>query len=95
MLSCFGSFPIGIPANMEQRPRLIPLESTASEHRRYRRLLLPIFEPEAVQRLQAGAELLAAQVLDEVLPLGEFDFLWKVAKPISMGLFVQPTRFRT
>ena len=84
----FGSFPIGIPANMEQRPRLIPLESTASEHRRYRRLLLPIFEPEAVQRLQAGAELLAAEVLDEVLPLGEFDFLWKVAKPISMGLFV-------
>ena len=39
----FGSFPIGIPANMEQRPRLIPLESEASEHRRYRRLLLPIF----------------------------------------------------
>ena len=28
----FGAFPIGIPANMEQRPRLIPLESTASEH---------------------------------------------------------------
>lgn len=85
----FGSFPIGIPANMEQRPRLIPLESSASEHRRYRRLLLPIFEPEAVQRLQTGAELLAATVLDEVLPQGEFDFLWKVAKPISMGLFVR------
>ena len=85
----FGSFPIGIPANMEQRPRLIPLESSASEHRRYRRLVLPIFEPEAVQRLQTGAELLAATVLDEVLPQGEFDFLWKVAKPISMGLFVR------
>lgn len=85
----FGSFPIGIPANMEQRPRLIPLESGASEHRRYRRLLLPIFEPEAVHRLQTGAELLAATVLDEVLPQGEFDFLWKAAKPISMGLFVR------
>jgi len=84
----FGSFPIGIPANMEQRPRLIPLESAAAEHRRYRRLLLPIFEPEAVGRLQTGAEKLAAQVLDDVLPTGEFDFLWKVAKPISMGLFV-------
>ena len=47
----FGSFPIGIPANMEQRPRLIPLESDATEHRRYRRLLLPIFEPVAVERL--------------------------------------------
>lgn len=84
----FGSFPIGIPANMAQRPRLIPLESDASEHRRYRRLLLPIFEPTAVERLRAGAETLAAEVLDEVLPTGEFDFLWKVAKPISMGLFV-------
>ena len=75
----FGSFPIGIPANMEQRPRLIPLESDANEHRRYRRLLLPIFEPTAVARLQTGAEALAAEVLDEVLPTGEFDFLWKVA----------------
>jgi cytochrome P450 len=64
----FGSFPIGIPANMEQRPRLIPFESAAAEHRRYRRLLLPIFEPDAVQRLQTGAETLAAEVLDEVLP---------------------------
>lgn len=85
----FGSFPIGIPANMAQRPRLIPLESDATEHRRYRRLLLPIFEPTAVERLQKGAETLAAEVLDEVLPTGEFDFLWKVAKPISMGLFVR------
>ncbi len=85
----FGSFPIGIPANMEQRPRLIPLESDAHEHRRYRRLLLPIFEPSAVARLQTGAEALAAEVLDEVLATGEFDFLWKAAKPISMGLFVR------
>ena len=85
----FGSFPIGIPANMEQRPRLIPLESDTAAHRRYRRLLLPIFEPAAVQRLQAGAEALAQEVLDEVLPDGEFDFLWRVAKPISMGLFVR------
>lgn len=85
----FGSFPIGIPANMEQRPRLIPLESDAAAHRRYRRLLLPIFEPAAVQRLKAGAETLAQEVLDGVLPDGEFDFLWRVAKPISMGLFVR------
>ena len=85
----FGSFPIGIPANMEQRPRLIPLESDAAAHRRYRRLLLPIFEPAAVQQLQAGAETLAQEILDDVLPEGEFDFLWRVAKPISMGLFVR------
>ena len=85
----FGSFPIGIPANMAQRPRLIPLESDATEHRRYRRLLLPIFEPIAVERLRMGAEALAAEVLDEVLPTEEFDFLWKVAKPISIGLFVR------
>ena len=85
----FGSFPIGIPANMAQRPRLIPLESAASEHRRYRRLLLPIFEPEAVERLRAGAQNLSDEVLDAVLSTREFDFLWQVAKPISMGLFVR------
>ena len=84
----FGSFPIGVPANFEQRPRLIPLESDAAEHRRYRRLLLPIFEPTAVERLQSSVNELANQILDDVLLEKEFDFLWKVAKPISMGLFV-------
>ena len=85
----FGSFPIGVPANFEQRPRLIPLESEASDHRRYRRLLLPIFEPDAIKRLQVGVESISSEILDEVLPQLEFDFLWEIAKPISMGLFVR------
>ena len=50
----FGSFPIGIPANMEQR-LTDPLESDAHEHRRYA-LLLPIFSQPS--RLQTGTEVL-------------------------------------
>jgi predicted 2-oxoglutarate/Fe(II)-dependent dioxygenase YbiX len=48
-------------------------------------LLLPIFEPSAVSRLQEGAQSLAAEVLDAVLPTGEFDFLWEEVKHKLVG----------
>ena len=84
----FGSFPIGIPANWNAPPT----DSVGERSARTPALsapVAPIFEPSAVARLQTGAEALAAEVLDTVLPTGEFDFLWKAAKPISMGLFVR------
>jgi len=83
----FGSFPIGVPANFTQRPRLIPLESEVDEHRRYRRLLLPIFEPKAVQRMETAVRERARGVLDAELRDGEVDFLKKIAKPIPTQLF--------
>jgi len=85
----FGSFPIGVPANFEQRPRLIPLESDVDEHRRYRRLLLPVFKPEVVKRMEEGIRARAREVLDSALKEGEVDFLWDIAKPIPTHVFVQ------
>lgn len=83
----FGSFPIGVPANYAQRPRLIPLESEPGDHRRYRRLLLPIFAPDAVRQMEAAVRAQARKVLDDVLCNGDVDFLKTIAKPIPTQLF--------
>ena len=85
----FGSFPIGVPANHEQRPRLIPLESGPDEHRRYRRLLLPVFQPNVVRTMEAAVREQARQVLDKALTHDAIDFLAEVAKPIPTRVFAE------
>jgi cytochrome P450 len=85
----FGSFPIGVPANFEQRPRLIPLESAPEDHQRYRRLLLPIFQPATVKRMEDDIRARTCEVLDQALAKDELDFLWDVAKPIPTGVFLK------
>lgn len=85
----FGSFPIGVPANFEQRPRLIPLESAPEDHQRYRRLLLPIFQPATVKRMEDDIRARTQEVLDQALVKDELDFLWDIAKPIPTGVFLK------
>ncbi|MGC6471842.1 MAG: cytochrome P450 [Parvibaculales bacterium] len=84
----FGSFPIGVPANFEQRPRLIPLESGPDEHSRYRRLLLPVFEPNTIRMMSEKIRARTARVMDETLTETSVDYLWDVAKPIPTGVFL-------
>ena len=84
----FGSFPIGVPANFEQRPRLIPLESGSDEHSRYRRLLLPVFEPNTIRMMSDKIRERTARVMDGAFSETSLDFLWDIAKPIPTGLFL-------
>ena len=85
----FGSFPIGVPANYEQRPRLIPLESDPQSHPRYRRLLLPVFAPNIISKMEDKIRKRTINVLDEALQSPEVDFLWDIAKPIPTGVFLE------
>lgn len=85
----FGSFPIGVPANFEQRPRLIPLESAPEDHQRYRRLLLPVFQPATVKQMEGDIRARTCTVLDQALTTQSLDFLWDIAKPIPTGVFLE------
>ncbi|HAK97997.1 MAG TPA: cytochrome P450 [Rhodobiaceae bacterium] len=85
----YGSFPIGVPANYEQRPRLIPLESDPQSHPRYRRLLLPVFAPNIISKMEDKIRQRTINVLDEALQTPEIDFLWDIAKPIPTGVFLE------
>ncbi|MEM9313261.1 MAG: cytochrome P450 [Pseudomonadota bacterium] len=83
----FGSFPIGVPTNYTQRPRLIPLESDTEEHKKYRRLLNPVFAPDTVRGLEDAVRERTCTILDSALKDGEIDFLRDIAKPIPTQLF--------
>ncbi len=85
----YGSFPIGVPANYEQRPRLIPLESDPQSHPRYRRLLLPVFAPNIISKMEEKIRQRTISVLEEALQSPEIDFLWDIAKPIPTGVFLE------
>lgn len=85
----YGSFPIGVPANYEQRPRLIPLESDLQSHPRYRRLLLPVFAPNIISKMENKIRQRTISVLEEALQSPEIDFLWDIAKPIPTGVFLE------
>lgn len=85
----YGSFPIGVPANYEQRPRLIPLESDPQSHPRYRRLLLPVFAPNIISKMEDKIRQRTISVLEEALQSPEIDFLWDIAKPIPTGVFLE------
>ena len=50
----------------------------------------PFLNPSAVARLQTGAEALAAEVLDEVLPIGEFDFFVEGSETHINGAVCSP-----
>jgi len=91
----FGSFPIGVPANYQQRPRLIPLESGPDEHRRYRRLLLPVFNPKVVQTMEQAVREQARAVLDSTLAKVPLDFLTDIAKPIPTRVFAEQMGLET
>ena len=84
----FGSFPIGVPANFQQRPRLIPLESDPTDHLRYRRLLLPVFEPSTVSKMTGSIKSRTKEVMDSAFVSDNIDFLWDIAKPIPTGVFL-------
>jgi cytochrome P450 len=55
--------------------RMIPEQLDPPEHGKYRRLLAPFFTPGAVSRLEADARGICGSLLDEVLPLGQGDFV--------------------
>ncbi|MGD2007548.1 MAG: cytochrome P450 [Cellvibrionales bacterium] len=91
----FGSFPIGVPANYQQRPRLIPLESGPDEHRRYRRLLIPVFHPDVVKQMESAVRSQARDVINRVAGRPSLDFLLDIAKPIPTRVFAEQMGLQT
>jgi cytochrome P450 len=85
----YSSYPIGLPPNYEHRPRLIPLEIDPPEHLRYRRLIMPAFQPAAVNPLEERIRARAGALLDAFLAPGRGDFHWGFAKPFPTGIFLQ------
>jgi cytochrome P450 len=72
------------PDELEARRTM--MEFDPPEHARLRRLVQPGFTPKVVATYEAAFRLLAGQVLDAVLPIGEFDFVTEISRELPIRL---------
>lgn len=73
-------------ADDELHARRTMMELDPPEHTRLRRLVQPGFTPKVVATYENAFRILAGQVLDKVLPLGEFDFVTEIARELPIRL---------
>ena len=68
---------------------LIPLEIDGSEHRKWRRLLDPMFAPKQVARLENSVRELAADLIDEFATTGHADLAEQFCVPLPCLTFLR------
>jgi cytochrome P450 len=72
------------PDELEARRTM--MEFDPPQHSRLRRLVQPGFTPKVVATYEAAFRILAGQVLDTMLPIGEFDFVTEIARELPIRL---------
>jgi cytochrome P450 len=88
----FGTFTASRGIRIEQmapdalEARRTMMEFDPPEHARLRRLVQPGFTPKVIATYEAAFRLLAGHVLDQVLPLGEFDFVTEISRELPIRL---------
>ena len=73
-------------ADDELDARRTLMEFDPPDHTRLRRLVQPGFTPKVVTTYEAAFRELVGLVLDEVLPLGEFDFVTELARELPIRM---------
>ena len=71
------------------RPLQVPIEMDGTEHRQYRRLLIPLFSPVRVQVLEATVREMARSLIAEFAVKGSCDVVADFARPLASGMFMQ------
>jgi len=68
---------------------LIPLQIDPPEHRRYRRMLDPLFAPREVAKIEQDIEVLTNQLIDAFIDRGECEFNSEFAVPLPTTVFLR------
>lgn len=68
---------------------LIPLEIDGSEHRKWRRLLDPMFAPKQIARLEDSVRTLAAELIDKFAAAGKADLAQQFCLPLPCLTFLR------
>lgn len=85
----FSSWPADTPPTPGHNRALIPLEVDDPEHKRYRRLVDPLFRPKAIKGIEDSVRQNARQLVDTMLQKREFDFITEFAQPFPSGVFLR------
>jgi cytochrome P450 len=85
----FSSWPADTPPTPGHNRALIPLEVDDPEHKRYRRLVDPLFRPKAIKVIEESVRENARGLIDTMLEKREFDFIAEFAQPFPSGVFLR------
>ncbi len=83
----FSSAATGIPAHVQRKEKLYPLELDPPAHTAYRRVIAPLFAPKAVTARTAAIDATCAALVDEIAPRGRAEFLADFAEPFPTRIF--------
>ncbi len=78
-----------LPAGTPRIPRAIPVGVDPPEHNWYRTPLQKVFAPKAMHALEGQIRALADSLIDQVLPLGECEFMSAIAEPLPVQIFLR------
>lgn len=87
----FTSWRTGIPAPNEATPvvRVVPIDMDGDEHRKYRRVLAPLFSPQEVMKMESGVRDMAVELIENIKRKGSSDFVNDVAIPLPVKFFMK------
>jgi len=69
-------------------PRLIPVQLDPPEHGKYRRILNPYFTPEAIEKASQTARQTAVEIIEELKPKGQCEFVSEFASVMPVVTFL-------
>ena len=84
----FSNYPGGLPAR-EGAPPMIPEELDPPDHTKYRRALSVMFSPKRIAELHDEIRDLARDLIAEIKPRGEIDFVDDFAVPLPTRVFMK------
>lgn len=67
---------------------LLPVESDAPEHQQYRRILMPFFTPQAIDRRQGQVQSLCDSLIDNFIDRGRCDFIEEFAAILPNAIVI-------
>jgi len=83
----FSSHPIGIPAHVSRKEKMVPLELDPPDHTAYRRVIAPLFAPKAVTARTAAIGRSCGELIDGLVGRGECEFVQDFAVPFPTRIF--------
>lgn len=80
---------VNIPAGLGQRRPLLPMEVDPPVQSRYRALLLPVFSPGRMKRIEGRIRTVAESLIDGFIADGECDFVADFAEKLPTTIFTE------
>lgn len=84
----FSSFPNPIPPSFGHDRPMIPVETDPPDLLNYRRILMPLFTPQAAKALEPRIRATARALVTQVVDRGGCEYISSFAKPLPTRLFL-------